>query len=581
MKRRIVGILLALLSLLLMAISCGTEQAEPERDWLKPDPAALQAWQEMRFGMFIHWGPVSLTGHEIGWSRGRETPVEEYDQLYKKFNPTKFDADAWVRTAKEAGMKYMVITTKHHDGFVLWPSRYTDYDLGESPFKRDVLKELSEACKKQGVKFGTYYSTCDWHHPDFPLGSPGGTTKKPNPNLERYTEYLRNQVEELITNYGPLSTIWFDVPQETPSDIGIPTTVFVRKLQPTILMNDRIFRAGLGTVKYDRREIGDYSTPEQRVGAFDRERPWETCMTIGDQWAWKPNDRVKSLAECLRVLVVSAAGDGNLLFNVGPKPDGEIEPPQVERLREMGAWLKKNGESIYATRGGPYKPIGNIASTCKGNKVYLHLLGGLDGAMLPATAAEITGASVLGGGEVTLEKTDGAVKVAVDKSAVDDIDTIVVLELDKPAFDIEPVDVPYVKAVGADTYYRFASLTGAVATASSQRGTDERSAAANAADGNSESAWMAGDKEDQWLEIDLGKEMTFGAVLVDELRGHVQQYELQRKAGEKWVTVLKGDTLGSAALLSFKPVTAQHIRLTFPKADGSPLISEVRVLEKL
>ena len=152
-------------------------------------PAALQQkiewWRQARFGMFVHWGPVSLKGTEIGWSRGSEIPIEEYDSLYKKFNPVKFDADEWAKTAKDAGMKYLIFTTKHHDGFCMWDTKKTDFNIMRSPFGRDVLKELSAACKRQGIALGTYHSVCDWHHPDFPLGSPGGSTRKPSPDLER------------------------------------------------------------------------------------------------------------------------------------------------------------------------------------------------------------------------------------------------------------------------------------------------------------------------------------------------------------------------------------------------------------
>src|SRR3954451_12115844 len=177
---------------------------------------AIEAWQEKRFGMFIHWGPVALTGTKMAWSRGKEVPIEEYDQLYKRFNPSAFDADQWTRIAKDAGMKYLVITSKHHDGFCLWPSKYTDYHIGNAPFKRDVLKELRAACDKNGVQFGTYYSLVDWRDPDYPLGSPGGTTKKEHSDMERYYQLIRNQTKELITDYGPLGVMWFDGDWEEP-----------------------------------------------------------------------------------------------------------------------------------------------------------------------------------------------------------------------------------------------------------------------------------------------------------------------------------------------------------------------------
>ena len=565
---------------LMAACSGGSRDAGPNPALWQPDPAALREWREMRFGMFIHWGPVALTGREIGWSRGRETPIEEYDQLYQKFNPNKFDADVWARTAARAGMTYIVHTSKHHDGFCLWPSKYTDYDIGETPFGRDVVKELAEACRRHGLKFGTYYSTCDWYHPDFPLGSPGGRTQKPNPNLDRYIQYLRNQVTELITNYGPLSTIWFDVPQEVGPSYGLPTLELVRRLQPDILVNNRIYRADVGQAPPDApKHVGDYDTPEQMVGAFNRDRPWETCMTIGDQWAWKPNDRVKPLAVCLQSLIRSAAGDGNLLFNVGPKPDGEIELRQVERLREMGEWLRDYGESIYATRGGPFLPRGNLASTCRGNRIYLHLLNGLDGAVLPPIGAKIQSASVMGGGKVTLEPGTDRVKLLLDKAAVREIDTVVVLELDRSATDIPPVAVAHVKAPGQDGFYLPASMAGATAEASSEVDSRGRFVAEKVIDGDPGTQWRAaGADARHWIAIDFGQELTFPAIEIDEAWGRIRRYRLERRAGNRWVTIHEGKALGDGAVVVFRPVTTRQIRLNILESDGPPRINEIRLL---
>lgn len=251
-----------------LMLSISTGQAESTNatydtaapSWPKADPAAVARWQAMRFGMFIHWGPVSLTGHEIGWSRGEQTPIEVYDHLYQRFNPTNFNADEWVGAAKAAGMKYIVLTTKHHDGFCLWDTKQTDFNIMNSPFKRDVVKELAAACKKQGIAFGTYYSTCDWHHPDFPLTSPGGSVRREKSDIDAYNRYLLAQISELITNYGPLLTIWNDVPQEFKGR-GVKTIKLVCQLQPDILINNR---TGDG---------GDYDTPEQRVGKYQDNRP--------------------------------------------------------------------------------------------------------------------------------------------------------------------------------------------------------------------------------------------------------------------------------------------------------------------
>ena len=406
----------------------------------------IATWRARRFGMFITWGPVTLKGTKIGWSRGKQVPLEEYDNLYKQFNPVEFDADEWVRVAEDAGMKYMVITAKHHDGFCLWPSKYTDYHIGNTPFSRDVLRELSAACQKRAIAFGTYYCVADFRHPDYPSWKPpdfpensaGGKTYKPNPNLDRYIEHMRNQVTELIENYGPLSTMWFDCPRLVFAEHGIPTIEMVRKLQPGIMINERVYMP--------HTNVGDYSTPEQIVGGFDRVRPWETCMTLcGPQWSWKPkDDPMKSLEQCVQILLFSVGGDGNLLLNVGPMPDGRIEPRQVERLREMGKWVKKYGDGIHGTRGGPFKPDQKWGvSTCKGNEIYLFVMKWPDEGplRLPAIAMKIKTSKALSGGKVAVRQTDSGVLVDILPDDRADIATVIKLTVDGDAFEIEPVDV--------------------------------------------------------------------------------------------------------------------------------------------
>ncbi|HEX5790481.1 MAG TPA: alpha-L-fucosidase [Luteolibacter sp.] len=428
MKTTITSTLLALS----LAFSAFAEPSTFPAGATPPTDAAIANWRAKRFGMFIHWGPVSLTGKEIGWSRGKETPVEKYDNLYKEFNPTKFNADEWVAIAKAAGMRYIVLTTKHHDGFCLWDSKLTDYDIMNTPFKRDVVKELAEACKKQGIAFGAYYSTCDWYHPDFPLTSPGGKVRREKSDIDSYNNYLLGQIEELIKNYGPLITIWNDVPQEFKGR-GVPTINLVRKLQPDILINNR---TGDG---------GDYDTPEQKIGGFNIERPWESCMTVSahNHWAWGgANDGVKTLEACLRMLVLGNGGDGNILLNVGPTPEGIIAPEQANRLKDVGDWLAKYGESLMETRGGPYKPTSDFACTRKGKSIYLHFLK-RDGASikLPTLAAKVVSATVLTGGDVKVDQAADGLTLTLTPKDPKEFDVIVKLELDKDAMAIAPIDI--------------------------------------------------------------------------------------------------------------------------------------------
>lgn len=388
----------------------------------------FQWWRESRFGMFVHWGPISIKGTEIGWSRagerrdrgdrGTEVPAEEYDNLYKQFNPTNFNAVEWVAIARAAGMKYLVFTAKHHDGFCEFDSQLTDYKITRSPFGRDVCAELADACHKAGIRLGFYFSPPDWHDADF------FTT-----NHARYVSYLHGQVREVLTRYAPVDILWFDTDGGTnnPETWDAPNLMkMIHQIQPNILMTKRC--GGLG----------DYDTPEQRIGGFQSE-PWETCMTICRQWAWKPDDDMKSLKECIQTLVLCAGGDGNLLFNVGPMPDGRIEPRQVERLKEMGAWLARNGESVYGTRGGPWKPTRSVASTRKGSTVYLHILSLADSLVLNSLPRAIKSVSMLDGGAVKFNAEGGKLRLDFEKASQNEIDTVVRIELEGSAMDIAPL----------------------------------------------------------------------------------------------------------------------------------------------
>jgi alpha-L-fucosidase len=383
---------------------------------------------------------VSLRGTEIGWSRGTQVPIEEYDNLYKRFNPAGFQADQWVAIAKDAGMRYIVLTTKHHDGFCLFDTKHTDYNIMHSPFGRDVVKELAAACQKQGIQFGAYYSICDWHHPLYPHGSPGGRGLHPNASMDRYVQFMNGQLKELLRNYGPVRVLWFDGEWEKAwtHQRGKELYAYLRGLQPDLIINDRVDKGRHGMLGKSGGDeiVGDFDTPEQEVGRMQTDRPWETCMTICEQWAWKPSDKPKSLNECLRALVNVVGGDGNLLLNVGPMPDGRIEPRQVQRLREIGHWLAKYGESIYGTRGGPFERGTWGAATCRSDTIYLHLLDpNLDVVKLPPLKRKIIGSSALTGGTPTVKQTAAAVEVSLPKADRQEIDTIVVLKLDHQAID--------------------------------------------------------------------------------------------------------------------------------------------------
>ena len=516
----------------------------------------MQWWREARFGLFVHWGPVSIKGTEIGWSRGGERrgtggtgsiPVDVYDNLYKEFNPVEFHAAEWVEIAKLAGMRYIVFTSKHHDGFSNFDSALTDYKITNAPFGRDIVRELVDACHEAAMPIGFYYSPPDWHHPDYRTE-----------NHARYVEYLHGQIRELCTNYGKIAILWFDGLGGTKEDWDAENLLkMVRELQPGIVINNR---AGLPA---------DHDTPEQRVGKFQIDRAWETCMTICRQWAWKPDDEMKSLKECLDVLAYCAGGDGNLLFNVGPMPTGQIETRQISRLAEMGAWLKLFGESIHGTRGGPFMPGTWGASTRRGNTVYLHVLKWEAPVLsLPPVPAKIVGSTVLTGGEAEIHQSDSGIRVSVPTAARQELDTIIALELDTDAAGIEAVAVPsgslaFGKQVRASNIYM-----------NNPAHTPDK-----ACDDDDGTRWATDSGTDKaWLEVDLGKPVAVGCVVIKEAYGRVRRFAIEYRDGTDWRTALDGKTIGECLDTEFDPVTAQVFRLNIKEATEGPTIYEFQLL---
>ncbi|HPC96883.1 MAG TPA: alpha-L-fucosidase [Sedimentisphaerales bacterium] len=358
------------------------------------DDERMEWWREARFGLFVHWGLYAVPAGTYQGKRidgigewimnSARIPVEEYETFAGRFNPIGFDADEWVRLAKNAGMKYIVITSKHHDGFCLWDSKVTDYDVMDAtPFKRDLLAELAKACKKHGIKLCFYYSIMDWHHPDAqaPFFPNYNDTSRSNPNFDRYVEtYMKPQLAELLAKYGPLGVLWFDGEwiKDWTEPQGKALYAWLRELQPDLIINNRVGkgRQGMeGLTKSDGAYAGDFGTPEQQVPATGLPGvDWETCMTMNDTWGFKSYDENwKSAAELIRTLVETASKGGNFLLNVGPTPEGLIPQASVERLEAMGRWMAVNGESIYGTTASPIgKPDWGYC-TAKGRKLYLHV----------------------------------------------------------------------------------------------------------------------------------------------------------------------------------------------------------------
>lgn len=360
-----------------------TEETKEQKD------RRMQWFREARFGMFIHWGLYAIPAGE--WN-GKNVPgasewllysaqikLEDYLPLLQQFDPVKFDAKEWVRIAKDAGMRYIVITSKHHDGFALWDSKLTEWDVMGTPFKRDILRELAEACKEAGIRLCFYHSIMDWHHPDYLPRRPWDPRPHLQPDFERYVEYMNGQLKELLTGYGDIGILWFDGEWEATwtHERGRDLYHYVRSFQPSIIINNRVDkgRGGMGGMT-DEGFLGDYGTPEQEIPSAGLPGvDWESCMTMNGSWGFHRNDHNwKSAKTLIENLVDCASKGGNYLLNVGPTAFGEIPEPSVERLKAIGEWMRSNGEAIYGTTAGPFpRPLPWGRATQKPNRLFLHV----------------------------------------------------------------------------------------------------------------------------------------------------------------------------------------------------------------
>ena len=426
----------------------------------------MKWFREARFGMFIHWGLYAIPAGEwkgkpvkgIGeWiMHYGQIPVAEYEALAAQFNPVKFDAAQWVQIAKDAGMKYIVITSKHHDGFALFDSKVSDYDAMATPLKRDLLKELADAARAEGIRICWYHSIMDWHHPDAQAPNfPNYNNRKaaPNPNRARYREdFLKPQLRELLTNYGEIGILWFDgewIPDWTEQQ-GRDLYAFCRSLQPSLIINNRVGkgREGMKGMTKEGQFAGDYGTPEQEVPPTGFPGvDWESCMTMNGTWGFKANDHNwKSDRRLIHTLIETASKGGNFLLNVGPTAAGEIPQPSIDRLAAIGRWMKTNGESIYGTTASPFpQDLDFGRCTQKPGKLFLHVTQwpATGSVALPLRNAVKT-AYLLAAPDQPLgvSSTDAGLTITLPAQAPDPIASVIVLEIDGQAQVIPAAAAP-------------------------------------------------------------------------------------------------------------------------------------------
>jgi len=416
----------------------------------KENLEARKWFEEARFGMFIHWGVYSVLGDGEWVMNNQNISIKEYEKLPSFFNPTEFNAKDWVKIAKDSGMKYITITSRHHDGFSMFNSKATDYTIvKKTPYKKDILKQLADECHKEGIKLFFYYSQLDWYRDDyFPRGRTGtGIKGRGEGEWDDYIDFMKDQLTELLTNYGEIAGIWFDGQWDQhewdrkrfgklKADFKLDEVYkLIHKLQPTALIGSNHHLSpnpGEDFQMFEKDLPGkgtkDFATSAEDIGDL----PLEVCETINGSWGFNLKDRKhKSEKQLIQYLVKAAGYGSNLLLNVGPMPNGKIQEEHIESLKKIGSWVKQNGQTIYKTKRGPIHPTDEIASTQNGNIIYIHLLDEKKKEyFIEGFNPKIKKISYLKSNKkVSHKKSNSGLTLTLEEKEINDIDTIIKLEL--------------------------------------------------------------------------------------------------------------------------------------------------------
>lgn len=431
MKRKLIFLILLLVVFKVSAQNAYTPSPEniKAREW----------FQDARFGLFIHWGVYSVLGDGEWVMYQQGIDKQTYEKVPGFFNPVKYNPREWVAMAKAAGMKYITITSKHHDGFAMFDSKLTDWDIVDrTPYGKDVIKMLAEECRKEGIKLFFYHSQLDWYQDNYyPRGVTGGTSGRPQKgDWYKYLDFMDGQLIELLTNYGEIGGIWFDgFWDKKDSDWRLDKTYsLIHTLQPGCLVGNNHHLAPFPGEDFQmfEKDLPGHNTTgfsgDSKIGSV----PLETCETMNNAWGFNLMDKqYKSSKTLIQYLVKAAGYNSNFLLNVGPMPDGRIQPEFISTLKEMGKWMEKNGETIYGTNGGPVSPKSWGVSTNKDNKVYIHLLNPEDNNLLiPDFGKKVKGITLYSTAAKLKFKQDAfGITVSVPKESIDETDTILVIEI--------------------------------------------------------------------------------------------------------------------------------------------------------
>jgi len=560
MKKSILLVPIGIVLLLMMACNTAPKK-ESVSDVSIDKDERMEWWREAKFGLFIHWGVYAVPAGKYGdntsygeWiMHSAKIPSAEYKEYARQFNPVKYDPAAWVRIAKEAGMKYIVITSKHHDGFALYPSAVTDWDVADAtPYGKDLLGPLVDEAHKAGLKMGFYYSQAqDWNHPGgakarFEEGD--GWDEAHKGDFDTYLENIAlPQAKEILSQY-PLDILWWDTPTWMNEERTKPF-VEALKVRPWIITNNRL---GID---------GDTKTPEQFVPVTGHEGDWETCMTMNGHWGYNAyDDNWKSSEELIHKLIDICSKGGNYLLNVGPTAEGEFPQACIDRLQDMGAWLNVNGEAIYGTTGGPFTYLSWGAATRKGDLLYLHVMEWPeDGKLKVPLKSKVESASMLVNRDELLGITTEAERVVIDlpATAPDPFASVLILKLAE-----EPVAIAIVSQgksiLASDAHPNHPALS--------------------AADGSGHEVWEAADSSgESYLEYDLGGPVLIHAVGIDEpdrWPRYKQSVRMEVDSEDGWKEVFASKTNGHGLVRKFDPVSTSRVRLYVQRNEGPPAIAE-------